>query len=100
MSSMIDDRHSCLGSSGAMLDEEIVWLRTNGATSTNKMDAWKEFLAIQGYPEGAFPDPRSAWLKSFGYTGTAEDMLAQFWAECPSLVVISEYTNEYTSEYR
>ena len=64
-------------------DLEIQWLKSNGATSSDRADAWREFLALQGFSGTVYPDAKGAWLSSLGYTGSTQDMLAQFWLACP-----------------
>ncbi len=83
-----DNKVQCFLISGitkeAMPDMELAWLKSGGATSDNRNDAWEEFLTIQGFPYYSHSDARNAWLKSLGYTGATEDMLNQYWTECPT----------------
>ena len=86
--SLNDKRLTCFLVSGitkeAMPEMELAWLQAEGATSSNRMDAWEEFLLIQGFAYDTYPDARSAWLKSLGHTGAIEDMLNQYWTDCPT----------------
>ena len=67
-----------------MPDMEIAWLQSEGATSDERNDAWEEFLTLQGFPYSTHSDARNSWLKSLGYTGATEDMLNQYWTDCPT----------------
>ena len=88
--SMSDDRRVCFLISGiskkAVPDMEIEWLQSQGATSNDRMDAWEEFLTIKGFPYTTYPDARRSWLESLGFTGATEDMLNQYWQDCPTAV--------------
>ena len=66
----------------ALADLELEWLHDNGATATNRTDAWKQFLNLQGFEYTTFSDARNKWLKSLGYTGTTQDMLNKLWLTC------------------
>lgn len=67
-----------------MPDMEIAWLQDQGATSDNRMSAWEEFLVLEGFPYSTYSDARFSWLESLGYTGATEDMLNQYWKDCPT----------------
>ena len=69
----------------ALPNLELKWLQDNGATSSVRMDAWKEMLELKGFFYTTFSDARRLFLESFGYTGTVQGMLNTFWQDCPSL---------------
>lgn len=93
--SLNDRRLTCFLVSGitkeAMPEMELAWLKSEGATSSNRMDAWEEFLIIQGFTYATFSDARAAWLSSLGYTGATEDMLNQYWSDCPTAVAATHW---------
>ena len=93
--SLNDKRFTCFLVSGitkgSTNNMEVAWLQLEGATSNDRMDAWEEFLIIQGFPYTTYSDARAEWLKSLGYTGATEDMLNQYWSECPTAVAATHW---------
>ena len=68
---------------GSAMDMELRWLQSLGAKSNQVNDAWYEYLTGEGY-EGALPDMQLGYLRSFGFTGSINDMWSQFWLAPPS----------------
>jgi len=102
--SINDARFACLISRGfdseATNDMELKWLVSSGATSSDLNGAWKEFLELQGFLYTTYPDAKRAWLLALGYSGSTQDMLNQYWSDCPSQdPEESTYTQEYKTEY-
>lgn len=64
---------------GALPDVELKALLRCGATKRNINEAWLEFLAKEGFAEGALNDRMYAWLGSKGYKGTLSDRLYQLY---------------------
>lgn len=89
--SMSDNRRVCFLISGvtkkAVPDMEVEWLQSQGATANDRNDAWEEFLTLEGFPYTTYPDARNTWLKSLGFTGATEDMLNQYWIDCPTALI-------------
>ena len=84
---MTDSKRACFVTKGLTLasipDMEIEWLQLNGAIASDRMEAWQQFLGLQGFTYSSFPDARNEWLESLGYTGSTQDMLTQLWEACP-----------------
>lgn len=74
------------GAAGSQPEKELSWLKANGATSNARMDAWKQFLEMQGFIYTTYTDSRKNWLVSQGFSGSVQDMLNQFWAVTPGLL--------------
>jgi hypothetical protein len=39
-------------------ENELVWLKANGATSSNMYDAWRQYLRAQGYTQTNLEDAK------------------------------------------
>lgn len=103
MTQFIDAKYATLisvtGGNGSINDEELAFVRSIGATSTNLRDAWFQYLALQGFTVGSFNDRAYSWLGSLGHVGTLNERWFAYWA-AGVVVIPAEYTTEYTTEYR
>ncbi len=105
MSSHNDSRYGFLidntsGDFGQTNDGVVTYVRLLGSTKNSLKGTWDQFLTAQGFSGGHINDRMYAWLGSLGHTqASIVERWRSYW-ESAGVGVPSEYTIEYTSEYR
>lgn len=79
MNTVISDRLSALGFTGALNDKLLKFFLSNGATSTNIDMAAHQYLIGKGFSTGSINDRWAAYWRSLGYSGAYNDIGYKFW---------------------
>lgn len=79
MNTVISDRLSTLGFTGALNEKLLKFFQSNGASSSNIDIAADQYLITKGFSSGGINDRWAAYWKSLGYSGAYNDIGYKFW---------------------
>ncbi len=76
----INDALSAKGFIGQVNEQQVNWLKSEGATSDDFNTAWSQFWDIKLIPAGAFPDRKEKYFLSEGVAQSDINLMElEFW---------------------